>query len=275
MRAPPRLLAERPVFWRHRELPFIDGRRADDTLACYRPHTHPTLSIGIVDSGTSVLSIGSQQHVLQAGEVVVIGPGEVHACNPAPSRRWSYRMFHLDAAWVRRTLGRAELPSLMLRDPRASQAVDQLTCAFSSPTPRVTRAAMVETSLKLLFSMSNGSTLVPARPRARLGVLERARAHIELHCSQKVSLRRLAEELGLSHYQLIRRFKASFGLTPHAYQLNQRTIRARELLAQGHPLAEVAHALGFADQSHFQRAFKARAAATPAQYQLGCRHPLG
>ena len=33
------------------------------------------------------------------------------------------------------------------------------------------------------------------------------------------------------------------------------------------PIAHLAHDLGFADQSHFQRVFKAHTAATPKQYQ--------
>ncbi|WP_176518330.1 AraC family transcriptional regulator, partial [Pseudomonas faucium] len=34
-------------------------------------------------------------------------------------------------------------------------------------------------------------------------------------------------------------------------------------------LAEVAYRLGFADQSHFQRVFKAHVGVTPGQYRQG------
>jgi len=39
------------------------------------------------------------------------------------------------------------------------------------------------------------------------------------------------------------------------------------LLGEGLALAEVAYQLGFADQSHFQRVFKAHVGVTPGQYR--------
>jgi AraC-like DNA-binding protein len=70
----------------------------------------------------------------------------------------------------------------------------------------------------------------------------------------------------MSRYHFVRSFKRAVGLTPHAWLLDQRIQRARHLLNQGMGLAEVALHLGFADQSHFQRAFKQRVAATPGEY---------
>ncbi|KAF1040235.1 MAG: hypothetical protein GAK35_03599 [Herbaspirillum frisingense] len=42
--------------------------------------------------------------------------------------------------------------------------------------------------------------------------------------------------------------------------------QARTLLQQGASAADAAYDTGFADQSHFHRAFKSRVAATPLQY---------
>lgn len=82
-----------------------------------------------------------------------------------------------------------------------------------------------------------------------------------------VSLADLATCTGMDRYAMIRAFRNATGLTPHAWQLNRRINLARERLGQGQPLAEVAHALGFADQSHFQRLFKAHAGVTPGRYR--------
>ncbi|WP_313572510.1 helix-turn-helix domain-containing protein, partial [Comamonas terrigena] len=46
---------------------------------------------------------------------------------------------------------------------------------------------------------------------------------------------------------------------------------ARRLLAEGAALADAAHAMGFADQAHLQRAFKAHHALTPGRYAQGAR----
>jgi transcriptional regulator GlxA family with amidase domain len=50
-----------------------------------------------------------------------------------------------------------------------------------------------------------------------------------------------------------------------------RIVRARELLAQGLDCTEVAHAAGFADQSHLNRCFKETTGTTPGAYARACR----
>ncbi|MOA36969.1 DNA-binding transcriptional activator FeaR [compost metagenome] len=56
-------------------------------------------------------------------------------------------------------------------------------------------------------------------------------------------------------------------MTPHGYLIDQRIQFARSQLRQGRLIAEVAHEAGFADQAHFQRAFKHYLAATPGHYR--------
>mgnify|MGYP003347886749 FL=1 len=70
----------------------------------------------------------------------------------------------------------------------------------------------------------------------------------------------------MSPSRFIRRFRAVTGVTPGAYRLNLRLNGVRHLLAQGEPLASVAQQMGFADQAHMQRAFKAHHALTPGNY---------
>jgi AraC-like DNA-binding protein len=72
---------------------------------------------------------------------------------------------------------------------------------------------------------------------------------------------------GLSKFQLLRRFEKAFGLTPHAWLLQQRAERARGLIRSGAGLAQVAAACGFADQSHMTRLFARQFGFTPGAWQ--------
>ena len=57
-------------------------------------------------------------------------------------------------------------------------------------------------------------------------------------------------------------------MSPHQYILQQRIGEARRLLtAGGMTLAELATHLGFADQSHFSRAFRKVTGTTPRSFQ--------
>ncbi|MDQ2147678.1 AraC family transcriptional regulator [Alcaligenaceae bacterium C4P045] len=81
------------------------------------------------------------------------------------------------------------------------------------------------------------------------------------------SLTELARTAGVSRYRLIRVFRAATGMTPHAWILNRRVNLARERIRSGADIACVAQDLGFADQAHFQRVFKAHTGITPGGFR--------
>lgn len=64
----------------------------------------------------------------------------------------------------------------------------------------------------------------------------------------------------------MRSFAAHFGLTPHAYLMQRRASRARDLIRSGSPLAAAAFESGYADQSHMTRDFRRRYGLNPAAF---------
>ena len=56
-------------------------------------------------------------------------------------------------------------------------------------------------------------------------------------------------------------------MTPHAYLLNIKINKAKELLKQGYTIVDTALECGFTDQSHFHRNFLKIVATTPKEYQ--------
>src|ERR1051325_10202727 len=69
------------------------------------------------------------------------------------------------------------------------------------------------------------------------------------------TLDELGRLVGLSRYQVMRRFEKVYGVPPHAWLLRRRVERARVLIRAGATLATAAQQAGFADQSHMTRAF--------------------
>jgi len=83
-----------------------------------------------------------------------------------------------------------------------------------------------------------------------------------------VSLANIAGAAHLSSYHLTRVFKKATGMSPHQYLVQVRVNSARSLLTAGagdRSLAEIAAAVGFADQSHLTRHFKRMLGITPKQ----------
>ncbi|MDC0740637.1 helix-turn-helix transcriptional regulator [Polyangium mundeleinium] len=93
-----------------------------------------------------------------------------------------------------------------------------------------------------------------------------AREYLHAHPGEQVPLDQLAAVAGLSKYHLVRAFRAAVGMPPHAYQLRLRLTRSLFLLRQGQPPSAIAYELGFADQSHYTRAFRAEFGTTPGAW---------
>jgi quercetin dioxygenase-like cupin family protein len=68
---------------RHPAAPWAALRVSVGTQDCYRPHSHPEYSVGIVDEGGATFHHPSGPQPVRAGSVVLIEPQVVHACNPA------------------------------------------------------------------------------------------------------------------------------------------------------------------------------------------------
>jgi AraC-like DNA-binding protein len=92
--------------------------------------------------------------------------------------------------------------------------------------------------------------------------------YIDTHLEKELSVEELAFHLGLSPSYFTRSFRSAVGLTPHAYVMHRRLLRAQELLASTElPLIDIALATGFADQSHFCRRFHQMTGAPPRTYR--------
>jgi AraC family transcriptional regulator len=97
--------------------------------------------------------------------------------------------------------------------------------------------------------------------------LRRAIDFIHDHLSEDISLKAIADAVGISPFHFSRLFKRSTGTSPHQYLLRCRTERAKQLLLQSsESIADVALRLGFCDQSHMTTHFKRAYGVTPKAF---------
>ncbi|AKA24837.1 AraC family transcriptional regulator [Pseudomonas chlororaphis] len=267
--------ATAPQFWRDAALPFIEARSiADGRKVCYSRHSHTFFSIGAITAGQSIYLHEQARFRIDTGTVVLMNPGEVHACNPLEDQPWSYRMLYVDTTWLTelqhqlgfsQELGFRAFSTPYSTDPALYAGLNRLyeTLVDEQAETRHKHSAAVA------FFSDLQQRLNPASqpPRASNQKLRRAADYIRAHCTHALKLEDICQAAELSPSYLIRAFKRHYGMTPHAFVVNQRVQFAQGRLREGEPIADVALEAGFADQAHFQRAFKQHMAATPGQYR--------
>ncbi|WP_237884597.1 helix-turn-helix transcriptional regulator [Pseudomonas sp. PGPR40] len=264
-----------PRFWRDDALPFIEARSiADGREVCYSRHSHAHFSIGAITAGRSTYIHEQSEFQVSAGTVVLMNPGDVHACNPIDDQPWSYLMLYIETPWLtdlQHQLGFSQDSAFRRfsithnRDIELFVGLKNLYEVLVDPQQDV----LHKHSAAVEFFTEAQQRLNPVDQPLREPnfKLERAADYICDNCTHLLKLEDICEAAQLSPSYLIRAFKQHYGMTPHAFLVNRRIQFARERLRNGKLIADVALEAGFADQAHFQRVFKQHLAATPGQYR--------
>jgi AraC-like DNA-binding protein len=239
-------------------------------------HSHDQFGIGIMTSGAqrSWSIIGSVES--EAGDVIMLNPGEMHDGAPIAGAR-SWRIIYVDPALVAREvagdsgIGGEPLIRPVAHDPHLAAHIVQLFEQLENLAPD---NMLAEQSLLfcLMHALQKHGIDGPRPVRASPSI---ARAINRLEAAPEIatSLAELATLSDVSRFQLLRGFFREVGATPHAYLIQLRVKLVRRYLALGRPPAEAALMAGFADQSHMSRAFVRQLGITPGRYQaaLTCR----
>ena len=104
------------------------------------------------------------------------------------------------------------------------------------------------------------------------GAVDVVAEYTRAHLADVITLDGLAGAVSLSPYHFARSFRATTGLTPHAFVTEHRLMVARDRLLRGDDsVTAVALSVGFSNISHFRRLFRRRYGLTPADLRAVAR----
>ncbi len=260
-------------FFKNRLLPFVELRYSLGSNVSFKLHMHKALSIGAIEKGEVLYDVNGKTAVLAPGALLVINPETLHVCNPATKTGRSYYMLHLDTDWccqVQQSMWEVNqfvaVESIRVDD---NQLYEQYcrTMAYL-----MDEKILLQEKEQMLFDLAVEIFSIACKPQAikkdRSDNIETLKKLLSDDLQKDLPLNSLANQMEVNPYTLIRSFKAVTGITPHAYRMNCRIERARELLRQGWDITDTALECGFFDQSHFHRHFKAMTTITPHAYRV-------
>ena len=232
---------------------------------CYKKHHHPMLAISALKKGKVRIVFDDREVLLLPGNLAVFNPYENHKTTNISKETEDYYTLYCDAEWcksIQQKLFQNEF-FLKLKPPiiQDQEYYKFFLLLFDSDKKEIYRF------FKELF---NDYCSIPESEEIlghKSKVLQKVKSYLKNTDYKTVTVASLARYAGVSPNYLMKLFKKEYGLSPHAYIINQKVYKSKKLLARNLPIAEVALELGFFDQSHFHKAFKSVYAVTPKEFQ--------
>lgn len=230
-------------------------------------HRHDTYAIGVTLHGVQSFRYRGTTHHSLPGQIIVLHPDELHDGGAGTEDGLRYRILYLEPSLMLDCLEGASLPFV-----RDAVLTDHVLC-----TTLLSALGPIDRELDDLFVTDFVAQLMqslarhagqPARPMLKPAwrAARLARDYLEDNIARSVRSEELEAITGLDRYALSRHFRAAFSTSPHRFLVMRRLQQARRLIEIGEPLAQIAIAAGFSDQSHFNRQFKKAFGVTPGRW---------
>lgn len=241
----------------------------------YPPHAHDTHCLAVITGGALAVEVRDQRRICRRGDVIVIDADVVHSGVAAGDGQWKMRVEHVRPAALANycdRLGiarreRFELESPFIVDAELSRYLYGVNWCSEVNDDAFKRSEALACAVVSLCGR-HASRFVDLPVVHREPALVRAvKSRLREDLLARVTLSTLASEFAVTPFVLLRAFVREAGLSPHAFQQQERVRHAMQMLREGRPISEVGARTGFADQSHFTRVFKQQTGVTPKVYQ--------
>lgn len=253
-------------------LDFIEIKEGAWENYAIRKHSHEELQIGFVEKGSSTITCKDLAFKMEAEQAILIPPGIIHLCEPHDRGKFKFVIVYIAPDWFEKSfkLDVSKLkPQIARLDGQGVINRNRFLASFKSEVD-----PMIMESLAIMFLGGFMFSYFDIQPLTRAALqkeskLVQIKAYMDEHFSELIQLDDLADISGMTKFSILRRFKAHYKLSPHAYLVNKRINHAKQLLMNGETVAHTAVTCGFFDQSHFVKTFRQYVGITPVDYKEG------
>ena len=211
--------------------------------------------------------------VIGPKDVFLINPGEPHACKSADGKHTYFTICvepealkSLASQISEKVQETPHFSCLAAKDEDLNALIRRFMLLVQQSGSTMEKEASLISILSTVILRYGENPPELRRIGPHVEAINRAREYIKTHYAKNLTLKELAGVACLSPFYFQRLFLANAGISPHDFLIQFRIKKARKMLEQGKSLAHAALDAGFADQSHFCRAFKRVTGVAPGRY---------
>ena len=216
-------------------------------------HVHPNyITLSLITEGSANLQYGGRQHLVKAGDIVIIPPNLPHKTRVL--KRFTYKVVRIKTKAFSKEIKVGN--GSVFRNKRSaiifSDLFDKLHSGDDLSSEVLLDAFQVHKQLEVRCLDNN---------------IYEALKYMQEHVYKDIKLKELSRAALMSESHFHRIFKKQFLISPNAYLQSLRIDAAKELINAGQSLTDVGLKTGYYDQSHFIKYFKRLAGMNPKEFR--------
>lgn len=245
---------------------------------CFYARRNYVASRSNMNSYLIFYTLSGAGEVYQDGQVARVGRGQAllldcskpHRFRTAHDRRhWYHLWANVDGSGVATLaslISPGRLQAVDVREQEIRQGFDLLFSKIDQENARSISTLGLGVH-QIMTSMVAGTAEEADVPwsETAVGVAQR---YVAENYASNITVADMAAAASVSSSYLIRLFKRSLGTTPYNYLLRYRITKARELLDEtNRPVVQIAHDVGFSNESNFSYRFSKMVGQSPRAYR--------
>ncbi len=245
------------------KLNFIELLYLEDVTPCSKNHTHEELTIFAIKKGSLNLIFNDTSFEFLPDEIVIINSNIPHLASLNTQSKDGY-IIYLKKEYLK-TIDFDFTSSYEIVKQKSihKNFIKMCDCLLDDKVSLLEKEEKFFSFCLSFFSFESKQIDIEEESSLALDI----KKYLDENFLEELILDDLALKFDLTVVHLIRVFKKEFGLPIHAYILNKKVQKAKELLSFNMPIIQVAQNSGFFDQSHLNRSFKRIFQITPKEYQ--------
>ena len=216
---------------------------------------------------------GNNTFQIQEGEGFLAFPRQINTYWASVEKPWEYVWLEFDGIRVKEMLDAAgftqEKPVYSPRDKELRKRMREEMMYIVMHEHETSMHLIGHLYLFLDYLVkSMAPERKPRRNKFKDYYIQEALSFISENYDHDVSVEEIAEAIGIDRSYFGKIFKASIGETPQNYILNYRMVKASELLRLTNmTIGDISAAVGYADYTHFSRAFRSVYGVSPREWR--------